>query len=269
MNPNDYIATGKLELYVLGKLDREDELEVERMAREHSEIRAEIDKIEVALEQYAQLHAVPPPAGTLDDILERVRQDTDAGATPAEPQVVPGGGRSFTPLWILIAASAALLAGWFWNQQQTATEELDNLQLDYATLAEDCNEQAEIMNLMADQIDFLRSPASRQIILNSANEDLAPGALAAVFYNPESRQSYFTPSALPPAPAGRQYQLWAIVPDIDDPVDMGVLTFDENSTALIEVPFIDNPAAFAITLEPEGGSASPTMDQMYVIGNVS
>ena len=269
MNPNDYIATGKLELYVLGKLDREEEREVERMASAHPEIRTEIDNIELALEQYAQLHAVPPPAGTLAGVLERIRQkgDTPSGS-PAAP-AASGAGRSFTPVWIFIAATAALFAGWFWNGQREATEELDELRLEYATLSENCNEQAEIMNLMAEQIDFLRSPASRQIILNSANEDLAPGALATVFYNPETRQSYFTPSALPPAPAGRQYQLWAILPDVADPVDMGVLTFDANTAGLIEVPFIENPAAFAITLEPAGGSTSPTLDQLYVIGNVS
>jgi len=32
---------------------------------------------------------------------------------------------------------------------------------------------------------------------------------------------------------------------------------------------IAHASAFAVTLEPRGGSATPTMDQMYVLGKVS
>jgi hypothetical protein len=35
---------------------------------------------------------------------------------------------------------------------------------------------------------------------------------------------------------------------------------------MLEVP---QAAAFAVTMEPRGGSINPTLDQMYVIGNVS
>jgi hypothetical protein len=170
-------------------------------------------------------------------------------------------------VWVALFAAAALAAGWFWYQQEQYEEQNTQLQAQLLTQTEDCAEQAQIMDLMAEQIDFLRSPASRQIILNSANEELAPNALASVFYNPQSRQSYFTPAVLPEAPPGRQYQLWAIVDGA--PVDMGVLTFSGGSTELIEVPFIENPGAFAITLEPEGGSEVPSLDQLYVIGNVT
>jgi hypothetical protein len=31
---------------------------------------------------------------------------------------------------------------------------------------------------------------------------------------------------------------------------------------------VQNATAFAITLEPRGGSPSPTMDQMYVMGSI-
>ena len=73
---------------------------------------------------------------------------------------------------------------------------------------------------------------------------------------------------LPSPAADKQYQLWAIVDGA--PVDMGVfdLASAETDTTFQNVPFIENPQAFAVTLEPKGGSTNPTLDQMYVVGNV-
>lgn len=42
----------------------------------------------------------------------------------------------------------------------------------------------------------------------------------------------------------------------------------EKIDTLLCIPFIDNPRAFAVTLEPRGGSENPTLEQMYVIGEV-
>ena len=60
-----------------------------------------------------------------------------------------------------------------------------------------------------------------------------------------------------------QYQLWGIVEG--QPVSVGVFDLDQN---LREMLNIANASAFAITLEPTGGSETPTLDKMYVIGNV-
>ena len=40
------------------------------------------------------------------------------------------------------------------------------------------------------------------------------------------------------------------------------------SAGFQEVPFIENAAAFAVTLENRGGSPTPTLEEMVVIGNV-
>ncbi|MBK7872579.1 MAG: hypothetical protein IPJ74_18805 [Saprospiraceae bacterium] len=41
-----------------------------------------------------------------------------------------------------------------------------------------------------------------------------------------------------------------------------------HSDTFIEVPFISNAQAFAISLEDTGGKPQPTMDQIYVLGNI-
>jgi anti-sigma-K factor RskA len=49
---------------------------------------------------------------------------------------------------------------------------------------------------------------------------------------------------------------------------MGVLTLEPGENILKTVPFIANAQAFAVTLEDIGGSPVPTLDQMYLLGNV-
>jgi anti-sigma-K factor RskA len=62
-----------------------------------------------------------------------------------------------------------------------------------------------------------------------------------------------------------QYQLWAIIDG--KPVDAGV--FDGNLAGLVKMKEIPSGAkTFAVTIEPRGGNASPTLEKMQVVGNV-
>ncbi|MEI8279596.1 MAG: cupin domain-containing protein [Bacteroidota bacterium] len=55
-----FIASGILEMYVLGQTTPEESALVEKMATEHIAIRKEINEISYALESYAQTQAVEP-----------------------------------------------------------------------------------------------------------------------------------------------------------------------------------------------------------------
>ena len=62
-----------------------------------------------------------------------------------------------------------------------------------------------------------------------------------------------------------QYQLWALVGG--KPIDLGV--FDKSpkdTTDMKEMKSIASAEAFAVTLEPRGGSINPTMNEMMVLG---
>ena len=65
-----------------------------------------------------------------------------------------------------------------------------------------------------------------------------------------------------PSPGdGKQFQLWALVGG--KPVDAGV--FVTGQEGIQRVKDVMNADIWAVTLEPKGGSLSPTMDQMYLI----
>jgi len=72
---------------------------------------------------------------------------------------------------------------------------------------------------------------------------------------------------LPATDKNHQYQLWAIASG--KPVDLGVFDNTETDSANIKaMKSIGVAQAFAVTIEPRGGSVNPTMDQMVAIASL-
>jgi mannose-6-phosphate isomerase-like protein (cupin superfamily) len=62
MDIKKFIASGVLEMYVLGQATELECAEVEKVVGQHPEIKAELTAIEIALEQYDLQHAITPHA---------------------------------------------------------------------------------------------------------------------------------------------------------------------------------------------------------------
>lgn len=75
MNIEDYIASGILEEFVLGQLDKEACETVLAMAEQHPEVKREIDAIENTLEFFARAHAVAPPQDLEERIFNAIQQE--------------------------------------------------------------------------------------------------------------------------------------------------------------------------------------------------
>jgi anti-sigma-K factor RskA len=73
-----------------------------------------------------------------------------------------------------------------------------------------------------------------------------------------------TNAKMPTNDQDHQYQLWALVGG--KPVDLGVFDADTTSTGMKEMKSTALADAFAVTLEPRGGSPSPHLDELVVIG---
>jgi anti-sigma-K factor RskA len=108
--------------------------------------------------------------------------------------------------------------------------------------------------------------ASDMTQVNLEGQPVAPGASGRAFMS-RSRGLVFTASALPPAPAGRIYQLWVVTSQA--PVSAGLLEVDASGTVAQQFPAPElsgaAPAAVAVTLEPAGGVPAPTGDK-YLVG---
>lgn len=256
MNIQEYIASGILESYIIGEVSAEEAAQVEKMAADHPEVKAELDKIELALEQYAVLLGTTPPAGTLTEVLEQL---PDASGGSSKGFSNRGGFWSIAVLAVL----TSVLAFYFYRAQQSTSNQLNQTQNDLQTLQEDCTEKDDQLREQANIIALLMDPNTRSATMQGT--DLAPQAIAQVFVNENNRQVYLNTGTLPEPPADKSYQLWGLVDG--NPVDMGIFELILDG-GLQAVPFVDGAQTYAVTLEDKGGKPTPDLTQLYVIGNV-
>ncbi|TGE04099.1 anti-sigma factor [Hymenobacter fodinae] len=293
MNVQEYIESGILEEYALGVLNEAERSEVERMAAQHPEIRQELEEITRGLDFYAEAHAITPPAGmrervlsgwqqviqqnpvqpltapvmhasTPDPVAVAPAQAPNAGVVRQLPREESNSGRT---RW-LIAASVALLMlsalGNFllYNRLKETEANLEVAQNEQSRFA---TTQQAALNERDQQLRILRDEAFRPVELKGTPK--APDALARVYYNAKTKAVYVDVRNLPALPEGKQYQLWAL--DNGKPVDAGVLaTSTAAGDSIQQMKDIASAQAFAMTVEPAGGSASPTLTTMTVLGNI-
>ena len=75
---------------------------------------------------------------------------------------------------------------------------------------------------------------------------------------------------LPAPPKGKIYQIWSLKITPLTPTSLGTIdTFRTNSSKVFTIENPNESDAFGITLEPAGGSSSPSLDQLYALGAVS
>ena len=261
MNIKAYIESGILEQYVLRMTSVIEDQEVERYAKQYPEIQKEIDNIEVALFKYAGAFAITPPLGLKERILDNLE---NIPTTPTSGSNSKSKSSNWEILALVATALLSLLTYNYYSKSNTLQEEKQELDIKYQELQRECDKRSELQNNMDKQIAIMRDADSKPIRMKGT--PLSPNSEAVVYWNADNKTSFLDIASLPKPTDDKQYQLWAIVDGA--PVDMGVFDLSTEADTFLEVKFITEPQAFAVTLEPRGGVVSPTMDQMYVIGNV-
>lgn len=293
MNIQAYIESGILEEYVLGTVTPQEKQEVECMSHIYPEIKAELLRTESALEEYALKHQTTPPPSLKESIFAQMNFDAPAeepkaedataqqtvsqtdAATPArtEARVIDNAfdrveTQVVTPAWAKLSVAAAVLlalfAGWsamqmtdMKNAGNEAVAKVESMQADMAAM----KAQTEYNEAVA---ALFRNPTYKHVHL--AGLDKSPGSAVSAFWNTQTNEVMIDVQSLPAAPQGKQYQLWSIVDG--KPVDIGMLDNAFTGKVLKMKNTKPGSAAFAITLEKEGGNPTPTMEEMYVMGKV-
>ncbi len=274
MNIEEYISSGILESYVLGEVSAAEKAEVEHMAENHPEIREELNKIELSLENFAFETAVAPPPSVLEEVMASVAppatDEAPADETPVIPlhTTAPSSGSSWlrytAAASVFIALGAGFMAFNYWNKWQQAESRLATLIAENQQFAENNKVVNQRLNDIQQAMNIVNNAAYSRIIMNGT--DNAPGSLATVYWNANTQDVYLNIQNLKKLPTDKQYQLWAIIDGT--PVDAGVFDSDANQFLLSMTKIGNKPAAFAVTIEPKGGSESPTLETMQVVGNV-
>ena len=290
-----YIESGRLEQYALGDLDPAGQADVENWAARFPQVRQELDELLAGLGVYAEAHAVTPPAGMRDRVLSRVLAEigvetaAPAAAIPNAPVAEtaptmrvsasnprPAETYAAAPVassrsgWAIAASVALLLSlaanALLYSRWQQASSDLVAAQNSQARFAQTTQVTERRLSSAQEQLHVLRSPQEYKLVA-LAGTPAHRDARARVLYSAKEHRVYLDVQQLPALPAGKQYQLWAL--DKGKPVDAGVLTATTAAgDSLQQMKDIASAQTFAMTVEPTGGSAGPTLTTMTVIGNI-
>lgn len=271
MDIEAYIQSGIIESYVLGLATKTEVAEVEELRLQYPQIDEAIDEFSVSLEKQALENAVPPPPEVRSKILAAIA-DEDTFTAPVFPLTNDQTNVS-TPVrslrtWrfaaaasiILFIASAASNFYLFTRYKQSNTAyqallvERNSLQANNQVYQTRLHEWSSAAEMMAD-------PKMAMIKMTGVKER---SNMATVFWDTRNKDVYVMTNKLPKVTPGKQYQLWAMVDG--KPVDAGML--DPTCTSICKMKNIPQAQAFAITLENSGGSATPTMEALFVMGKI-
>jgi anti-sigma-K factor RskA len=278
MNITEYISSGILDRYVAGGVSAQEQKEVECLSHIYPEIQDELLQLQAALEQYADLHRVAAPAQLRDKILTKLaalsaeEKEQNKASNELPNKATPPKSRTNGLLLLLnIVGLVGIAVVGYWgvtqkNAAEKANESVKMQQLQLDSMQQQQQNQAQHLAVLEQEAQILKNIDFRKIDLTGVSAATESNR-AVIYWNPSTQAVFIQPATLPLATADQQYQLWAIKDG--KPVDIGLLPQDFAVNGLIEMKEITGAAAFAITLEPKGGVASPTMAQMQVLGKVS
>ncbi len=271
MNINEYIKSGILEQYCLGLISEMERAEVERVAARYPEVREHLRQMCKGLESYAEAHAIPPPKHLRSKVVEAIGglEESEAISRKLRPAAPKSNTRS---LIFGVAASIAMLvlagmAYQFYQNQEKARKELaaisqqvQRLQKNYENLNNSHQElQAEYV--------LLKDVGTHHVQMQGSEH--APKAQCVVYWNPEHKGAYLNIIDLPPPPHGHAYQMWADVEGHHHNMGMLNLAAVSSDTSFLHpLPYIENSKGFVITLEKQEGSIHPTVEKLFVKGNL-
>ncbi|MTI89695.1 MAG: anti-sigma factor [Balneolaceae bacterium] len=250
--------------HVLGALSPEDEVKLQELLDEVTEEQKEClyDMQAIAAEMAVLSPEKTPSPGVKHRIIEMANATAATPKQPADVKTLSKLKYAIAASFIFIFLSIGLL---FYSQ----------------SLQSDLQQKTEVITQQENTIHRLETEVERReellSILEAREVDLImmdglevnPAGYGKVVWDKESGQALLQVANLPPVPTQKDYQLWFVVDN--QPISAGVFAVNNpEQDNFFKIEEFRNQApsgAFAITLEPEGGSPQPTGD-MYLLGNM-
>ena len=235
-----------LALYALGALQGEERATIERHLETCAECRRELEQLrgDMALMSMAASGPKPP---------QRSRQRL-VDAIAKEPRRNEAAEKRSWWRWIPWAVAAAATVLFVLSLRQNVDLK-DRLA---AVESQSLIQQADLQRAREVVATLTASDAMR-VTLVAAKTPPQPQGKA--IYLKDRSSLIFLASNMPALPPAKAYELW-LIPKQGNPIPAGVFKPDAHGSATVvnpPLPVGTDAKAFAITVEPEGGSAAPTM----------
>lgn len=244
-----FLESDSLEKYLLGHTSKEESQQVERYIAMYPEVRETYDELQKNLEIFARMYAKKTPEGLKEIILSSARKERMVS-------------RRFYRYAIAASVALMIFAGsslFFWNQNKNLQEENALVTNKIKYLEDDMKNQLEDMR---NQFIVLNNPDTKKYQVNGKKEGKELKAIA--YINPVKKLSYINVSNVPQLPENKCFQMWAEVNG--ELVNLGVIKQFNEKDKLLALPYADKAIGY-ITIEPEGGNTSPTVEN--IVANIT
>lgn len=261
MKTNEIIESGLLELYVLGTLEGQDLKLVEQAIIDYPKIRQEVKEIENAFGNYALANQIEPTKSLKQDILSQIKPKSNNATTVAEKTSQPPTSISRSYLWpfIFSVVSALGLLGAY-LLQKGQNNDLSNRYIQDQIICDSLQTAVQNNNIMLAE---LSKPENK--VLNVNPTEKYPETSLYIHHNSKTQKNYLQIQNLPLIAENQSYQLWSLK-EGSDPIPLDVFGGEEG---LFEIKFVEGSNAYAITIEKEGGSQVPNLEELIGVIPVS
>lgn len=276
---NEYIASGILESVTLGLASPQEVQEVACLSKIYPEIQAEFIRVQKRCEELMLENAQTPDPSVRVSLLKTIseipqekapekKQEAKIVALNTAPEI-----NGVNPMWKMMAAASLILTigiGSLWFLSNREVKRLDNIM---ASMEKEQLKNDQILQAMTIEKDHLQTvqevlaEQSMQTVMMKGTA-MEPEASVKVMWSKDMKKAVMHAEKITPPPANMQYQLWVIADG--KPLSVGLFNYDE--VEQMTEPFdvnAQNITAFAITLEKMGGSPTPTMEKMVVMGPIN
>ena len=265
MNIKAYIDSGVLELFVAGQLTDQENKEVQDLMVKHPEVLQEVLDIESAI---IKLSSAMSP-GHNKHLLQLIKDKLKSGKK--EVKVVSIEKAKYNWLTYTGWAAAVIVgAGMLWTVNQNKQLEIQvsdadiekgYLEVQIEEAKTDLAVKEHLLNVLRDR-DIISVPLDGQG--NFTN------SYAKLYWNKSDNSIYIDAQGLPDAPEGKVWQVWSLTLNPLTPTSLGIIdNFNDDNNKIFNIANTNESQAFGITLEPAGGSETPTMEQLHTLGIVS
>ena len=286
MNIKEYISSGVLELYAAGALSEDEAREVEAMALKYPEVKAEIEAIQDALVSYSasfKKNPRPEMRQSIIDKIDEIEGISDSNIlsfSEIKQEVKPVQKQNsadqynerpskfrylMAAVWVFLALNIIGNIVFYTKlkgteeQMASVVSENNKMKLEYEKIKLDMDKKSTDMKMVMNRSNK---------VVDMKGMEIAPQSFATVYWNPNSKQVMLNVDNLPMPPSDKQYQLWALKDG--KPIDAGVFDMKPGTDGDMHMMpvTIAEADAFAVTLEKKGGSPTPTLTQLYVMGKI-
>ncbi|SNS66670.1 Anti-sigma-K factor RskA [Belliella buryatensis] len=273
MDIQAYISSGKLELFVLGELSVREQEEVMKLAEQYPEIRKELDQIEEAMFAFDNLSGKAPSTSLKAQVMDTWEKEVKPAASD---QAIPSKGEGkVVPLqpWKAYAAAASIVAVvasvfaiYYATRYYDVDQRLMAMVQERAVLAEELDNYKVNYEQTDAQLETLLTGNFERVPMKGDGFEMQKDAQVDVWWDKGAESVFISVNTLNELDENSDYQLWAI--GDDGPVGIGLVNAGQKFS-LQQMQAVAAAGAFAITIEPKGGSESPTLEKLVVLGPVA